>query len=151
MLKVVIYLPVIIILAGCTEHQSQKGLAGKRPSYITEFPAIAAEKKPEVLIRRIQSSDCMYTGRVGIEGKENIIYASFRRLDQLVSDSTWLTLTYDQNAVMRAYAYKALEHRNPRLAEGVYQRLKSDTAKFCWISNDMELNCTIGFFVTNTK
>lgn len=151
MMKAVFYLPVILMLAGCTGRQPKKGLAGERPSYNTEFPDVAAEKKPEVLIRRIQSSDCMYTGRVGIEGKESIIYASFRRLDQLVSDSTWLTLTYDQSPVMRAYAYKALDHRNPQLAAGVYRRLENDTAKLCWKSNDMDLNCTIGYFVTNTK
>lgn len=150
-LKVVIYLFVIIVLSKCTGPHSKRDHAEKRPSYTSEFPEIAAEKKAEVLIRRIQSSDCMYTGSVGIEGKESIIYASFRRLDQLVSDSTWLTLTYDQNVVMRAYAYKALEHRNPGLTAGVFHRLKNDTAKLCWISNDMDLSCTLGFFVTNTK
>lgn len=152
MRNIIIYLASMYFLNACNDYRPRKGLIqDKQVNDDIGYAEIVGKMDVKMLISIVDSSNCMYSRGIGIEGKENITFAAFDRLNQLASDSLLLQLSYSSNPVMRAYSYNALRYRNRVLASSVKKRLKNDTARLCWITNDMDLTCTISFFVSNTE
>ena len=103
------------------------------------------------LLRAIEESSCVESEYIGFVGRESAVYASFRRLDYLISDSIWLKLSYDRKPVMRAYAYWALLKRNSPLLPKIRGHLKNDRGTFCFYSADVMYPESVSDFVRYLK
>jgi len=86
------------------------------------------------ILKTIESSECAYYGRVGIAGKESIVYNFYRLLQDGLSDSSWLELSDSPSPNLRLYSLTALKNRKGPLYTVVKKKLSTDTAVVCVVS-----------------
>jgi hypothetical protein len=143
---------ITFLLQACSNETISKGSNHKKIKSIGSLEDSAVYRlDTATLIRSIEESSCVESEYIGFGGGESAVYASFRRLDHLISDSIWLKLSYDRKPVMRAYAYWALLRRNSPLLPKIRDHLKNDRATFCYYSADVMYQDRVRDFVRYLK
>jgi len=144
----------ILFFIGCgykhDSHDQGKAIDTNTVRFV-KFPYIATEMNIQKLVDRIDSSDCVYFGKIGFVGEENEIYDSYQRLLEIAPDSIWFNLSYNKNPVIRVYAFKALETKKSSHLQDVKGRLQEDKATVCYVAADTRTSFSISFFVSNAK
>jgi hypothetical protein len=149
------YLQILVILfIGCGHkpkpHARVKGIDKESIKY-PKFPYIATEDDINKLISRIDRSDCVYFGRIGLAGEESEVYDCYQRLLEIAPDSVWVNLSQNKNPVIRIYAFEALKaKKSPNLRE-VKVRLQKDHATVCYVSADNRVIYSVGLYVEDSK
>ena len=144
----------VILLIGCG-HKPKPHARVKENDKETvrypKFPYIATEGDIKKLVSRIDSSDCVYFGRIGFAGEESEVYDCYQRLLEIAPDSVWVSLSHNKNPVIRIYAFEALKaKKSPNLRE-VKVRLQKDRATVCYVSADNRVIYSVGFYVEDSK
>jgi len=143
---------LLYLLQACTNvNTSKKGDHESTRRVRSLDDLIAHQTDTAALIRSIEGSPCVESEYIGFVGRKSYVYASFQRLDQLISDTAWLKLSYNSKAVMKAYAYWALMKRKSALLPVIRDHLKNDTATICFISADVTSSWAIGYFISDLK
>ena len=139
-----------ITTLSCKENHHYINKLQKEQHDTSSLSIFANETNINKLVKFLENSDCYY-GSVGINGGENSVYESYKRLLTLVGDSVWVELSKNKNAVVRVYAFKALLSKNSPEVKRIQNTLKSDSTSFCLKANDFSLDMTVGFYVMNAK
>jgi hypothetical protein len=100
----------------------------------------------QFLIDRIDNSDCVYFGGIGIAG-DSKIYDCYRTLLKIGPDSMWVNLSFNKNPIIRIYAFEALETRKSLHLQEARDRLKKDKATFCYVSDDVKASYSVCDYV----
>lgn len=147
------YLPLLaLILIGCGHNpklRNEIAVLYKDTVPFAKFPYIASECNIDRLVSRIDSSDCVYFGRIGYAGEESMVYDTYLRLLQIAPDSIWLRLSFSKNPVLRVYAFEALESQKSKYLQVVKNRLRKDKATICYVSADIRIIYSISSLVSS--
>ena len=142
----------ILLVIGCgyrTKPQYKSKAIDKDTGRYAKFPYIATESNIQKLVSRVDSSDCVYFGRIGYTGEESEVYDSYQRLLEIAPDSIWVQLSYNNNPIIRIYAFKALQTKNRAFLKEVEYRLQKDKATFCYVSADTRTIYSVSSFVSH--
>lgn len=115
---------------------------------LTPLVTKTSEDNIKGFLGTLESSDCVYGKSIGITGEQSTVYSCFLQLDKAFEDTTWFNLTTSPIPVVRVYAYNALLNRKSKLTLSARNRLMNDTAVVCYVSNDIKVECSIGYYVS---
>jgi hypothetical protein len=141
-------------MIGCghkTKFHDNVKVTNKDSVRYVKFPYIGKENDIIKLINRIDSSECVYFGSVGIAGEESEVYDCYQRLLEIAPDSVWIKLSYNENPVLRLYAFEALKATKSPDLQKTKARLQRDKATVCYISADNRVIYSISSYVTDSK
>lgn len=105
------------------------------------------QKDAAGILKTIESSDCVYYGRIGIAGQESIVYNFYCILKDGLSDSSWLELWDSPSPNVRLYSLTALKYRKSPLYAVVKKKLSTDTAIVCVVSGCTSMSISIRNYI----
>lgn len=136
-----------MVLSSCTlppDDQLEANVQDETPRSLNDYPLIKHTSDTFILINSLAAYDCVHTSGIGITGEYSEQYARFERLTQLLTGEEWLDLIDHESAVVRLYAFQALEELHSDLLPQAQEQLKNDTTSVCYFSGCIRLTLPLG-------